>query len=128
MISLSIHTDFPRAERALLILARDQVPYAASRALNDCARAAVEKVNGAMSSVFDRPTPFTERTAVAPGSLAALKDRLAAVVTLRPIPAKYLLHEEIGGTRTLPRRRASPAGRWSCPANRCRSIACRLRI
>ena len=100
VIELSLRGDFSRAERALQIVAHHQVPFAASRALNDVARAAQAAVNRAMPEVFDRPTSFTERAAVAPLSLAAQKDRLAATVTLRPIQAQYLLREEVGGTRT----------------------------
>ncbi|MDT7953502.1 MAG: hypothetical protein RQ966_18525, partial [Acetobacteraceae bacterium] len=63
-------------------------------------RAARDEVNRAMPEIFDRPTAFTRNAVVAPRELAATKDRLEAIVTLRPIQAKYLLHEEIGGTRT----------------------------
>ena len=98
MIELDFTDGFTRMERALVAVARDQVPFAASRALNDCAKAAAIAVNGAMQGVFDHPTPFTERAA---GIAArATKVSLAAEVTLRPIQAEYLLHEEVGGTRT----------------------------
>ena len=100
MIELSLKTGFSRMERALQTLARDQVPFAAARSLNDVARSASVRVNAGMATVFDRPTAFTDRAAVAPISLAAQKDRLSAVVTLRPIQARYLLREEIGGTRS----------------------------
>ena len=89
-----------RMERALTLLAREQVPFATAQALNDCTRAASVAINKAMPEIFDRPTPFTERAAVAPRDLAATKERLASIVTLRPVQAKYLLHEEIGGVRT----------------------------
>lgn len=87
-------------ERALAMLASDQVPFAAARALNDMARGARDRVNAEMGDIFDRPTMFTRRSVVAPKELSAQKDRLAAVVTVRPVQAKYLLLEETGGTRT----------------------------
>ena len=89
-----------RCERALTLLYRDQLPFAMSRALNDCARAATQTVNRGMATTFDRPTKFTERAAVAPRELAATKTSLVATVTLHPIQAQYLQLEETGGTRT----------------------------
>ena len=100
MIELSIDdADLTRMERALVTLHRDQMPFAISRALNDCAKAAVLDVNTAMAEVFDRPTPFTSRAAIAPRGLAATKSSLSAGVTLRPVQAEYLRLEETGGTR-----------------------------
>ena len=98
MIELDFTDGFSRMERALIDLARDQVPFAAARALNDCAKAAAAEVNREMPEVFDRPTPFTDRAAGV--AARATKGSLAAEVTLRPIQAEYLLHEEVGGTRT----------------------------
>lgn len=99
---IEIHLDFSdltRAERMLMRAYADQVPFARAQALNDCARAATVAVNRAMADVFDRPTAFTSRAAVAPRELAATKTRPEAVVTLRPIQARYLRLQEEGGTR-----------------------------
>jgi hypothetical protein len=101
VIELSIDdAGLTRMERSLTIIAREQLPFAMSRALNDCAKAATVAVNRAMPEVFDRPTQFTERAAVAPRALAATKTRLLAELTLRPIQAQYLQLEETGGVRT----------------------------
>ena len=110
MIELSIRSDLSRMEQSLLRIAGRQIPFAASAALNDVARGARDVVNAAMPRTFDRPNPFTQRAVVAPKDLAATKDKWAATVTLQPIQAKYLLHEEIGGTR-------SPAENTLKPAN-----------
>jgi hypothetical protein len=100
MIELSIDgSGFTRMERALLFVAQKQIPFAAARALNDVARAASAAINSRMGEIFDRPTPFTQRAVVAPRDLAAQKNHLVATVTVRPIQQKYLLNEEIGGTR-----------------------------
>lgn len=99
MIELSLKTDFGWIERALQRVASDQIPFAASRAINDCTRAARDAINRRAGETFDRPTPFTQRAVVAPRELAATKQRLVGTVTVRPVQAKYLLHEEIGGTR-----------------------------
>lgn len=100
MIRLSMRDQFGLLERSLMLLARDQVPFAASRALNDCARAAQDAVNARMGETFDRPTPFTRRAVVAPASLRATKTNLAATITVRPLQAKYLEPEELGGERS----------------------------
>jgi hypothetical protein len=101
MINLSINdAGLTRLEQSLLTVARKQIPYAAARALNDCARAAATGVNGMMAETFDRPNAFTSRAVIAPRDLAAQTNSLSATVTVQPIQAKYLLHEEIGGTRT----------------------------
>lgn len=101
MIELHVDThDLLGLEKALVALHQDQMPYATARALNDCARAAAQTVNRAMTEVFDRPTPFTMRAAVAPRGLAASKQSLRATVTLRDIQAKYLRPEEEGGARS----------------------------
>jgi hypothetical protein len=99
-MQLSMKADFTRLERSLLALAGRQVKFAAARALNDCARAARDSVNRDMPQIFDRPTRFTERAVVAPRELAATPASLTATVTVRPIQAQYLRHEEEGGTRT----------------------------
>ena len=101
MIELSIDmADLTRLEKSLVALHQTQIPFAMSRALNDCAKAAAADVNREMSKVFDRPTKFTERAAIAPRALAATKTNLVAEVTLRDVQAKYLQLEETGGTRT----------------------------
>lgn len=110
MIELSLKTDFLRMERALMRVAEEQMPFAVSKSLNEVARAARDHVNRDMADIFDRPTPFTSRAVVAPRELAATKEHLAAVVTVRPIQAQYLLHEEIGGTRLPSENLRKPAG------------------
>lgn len=94
------YSELNRLERSLMTLYRNQVPFATARALNDCTRAASLGVNRAMAEVFDRPTAFTSRAAIAPRELAATKASLASTVTLRPVQAKYLERQEGGGIRT----------------------------
>jgi hypothetical protein len=100
VIELSLKSDFSRLERALQTAAGEQLRFAVARALNDCARAANAAINARMGETFDRPTPFTQRAVVAPRALAASKEHLQAAVTVRPLQQKYLLAEEVGGTRT----------------------------
>lgn len=101
MIEFSVDTSgLSRMEKSLAALADKQFRFAVSQALNDCTRAASVEVNARMPEIFDRPTAFTDRAAIAPRSLAATRDNLVSTVTLRDIQAKYLLAEEQGGTRT----------------------------
>lgn len=108
-------SDFTRLERSLMALAGKQTKFAASQALNDCARAARDGINKSMPQIFDRPTRFTERAIVAPRELAATPDRLAAMITARPIQAQYLRHEEIGGTRTAGENTRKPGQALTLP-------------
>ena len=100
MIELSLKTGFARIERTLQWAAGGQLRFAAAQALNDIARAARDAINERMGEIFDNPTPFTRRAVVAPRELAARKEHLVATVTVRPVQSRYLLREEIGGTRT----------------------------
>ena len=93
---LSVNTEFERFASTLDSLQRDQLPFATARALTTIARQAERAERDAMSSVFDRPVPFTQR---GPGSIAARKDDLTAVVFMRDLQAAYLRRQEEGGTR-----------------------------
>ncbi len=108
-------TGLTRMEKSLAALAGKQFRYATSQALNDCTRAAANNVNAAMPELFDRPTAFTDRAAVAPRSLAATRENLVSTVTLRDIQAKYLLAEEQGGTRTAQTNTRKPASALILP-------------
>jgi hypothetical protein len=94
---ITIEVDTRRIAAALDALASRQLPYAASRALNDTVKDAKDRVTRELPAIFDRPTPFT-RTSIA--TLSANRTSLAATVLVKDTQAKYLKHEEIGGTRT----------------------------
>jgi hypothetical protein len=100
-VELTVDTSsLTKLERALATASEKNFRFAVAQALNDTTRAASRAVNKAMPDVFDRPTPFTDRAAIAPRELAATKTNFASTVTLRPIQAQYLTLEEEGGTRT----------------------------
>jgi hypothetical protein len=99
-VTISVKTDFAKLAATLNDLGRNQLPFAASRALNDAAKATAARIDADMTTIFRKATPFTRNAVVAPPSLGARKDRLAAMITLRPLQGEYLLHEQIGGTRT----------------------------
>ena len=115
MIELSLKTDFSRGERMLQLLAGRQASYAAARALNEVARTVTKEINARMGETFDRPTTFTQRAVVAPRALAATPDNPVAVVTVRPLQAKYLEPEERGGTRTAASNTRKPGSALVLP-------------
>lgn len=96
MITLRVTTDFARMQRILGDFERNQLPFAAARALTAVAKAAQREATEELPKAFDRPTPFTRR-AVAVRS--ATKTSLEAVVFVRPIQAQYLGLAETGGTQ-----------------------------
>nr|WP_314074860.1 hypothetical protein [uncultured Roseococcus sp.] len=108
MIRFSVRQDYQRLGHRLDAFERRQLPFAAARALTATAKAAQGAEERAIGSVFDRPTPFTQRgVAITPAKKTALK----AEVFVKPIQATYLGLQDKGGTRR-PKRSAlvNPAG------------------
>ena len=95
-VPIRVTLDIRGVARALDAVAAKQVPFAASRALNDVTRAARDEVTSDLPSIFDRPVAFT-LSAIA--SSTATKSNLTGSVFVKPLQAKYLLPEEIGGLR-----------------------------
>ena len=96
-IKLSIDTaGIDRAQRWLTQL-QGQMPYAASRALNDTAKKAAAALNASTTKHFDRPTRFTQNAYRV--SSFSNKRNLEAVISPRPIQARYLAPSIVGGVR-----------------------------
>lgn len=91
-------------ERDLSDLARRQLPFATSVALNDTAVAIERDAARDLEQRLDRPTPFTRRGLLV---LRSSKARLWADVLFRDAQAAYLVWAERGGERG-PKRRAIP--------------------
>lgn len=105
-LSLSVRDDFWRLREKLSVLARNQIPFAASQAVNRLAKLALADLQSNMREVFDRPTPFTLRGFYA--RLGTKRDPhgeiLARSFAGKGTPAgKYLLPETLGGERSLKR-------------------------
>jgi hypothetical protein len=98
MISFSVKADIAGLSRRLDDLARKQLPYATSLALNAVARQAVQAERQAMRSQLDRPSPFTLRGVT---MLPARKESPTAWVYILPIQAHYLAPSVIGGPQVL---------------------------
>ena len=100
MIELSAIAEVASARRMLGDAVR-QLPFVTAVALTSVAKLAQVAEQRALPSVFDRPTPFTERAiAVRP----ATKSVPSAAVYVMPKQAAYLQLEETGGTRQPAKR------------------------
>lgn len=74
-----------------------QVPFATAKALTDTARDVQRAIVDQLPTVFDRPTPFTQRGV---GITYATKSTLTSRVFLRDIQREYLRIQVTGGTRS----------------------------
>ncbi len=106
MINISVQHDFDKLTASLDDMAKNQVPFALARALNDTADAVQAAEVREMKDVFDRPTPTTLNAVYVK---RATKGNLIAEIGLKNfagkgIPAtKYLAAEIDGGSRRLKR-------------------------
>jgi hypothetical protein len=108
MIEISAVANSAHARRVLGSAVR-QLPFVTAAALTSVVKLAQVAEQRALPSVFDKPTPFTQRGI---GVQTATKGSLRAAVYVRPQQAAAgLLLQETGGIRT-PKKRAlvTPAG------------------
>lgn len=98
MFDISVRGDVRALERQLSDLAYRQMPFATAQALTSLARIVQAGEQQAMTSIFDRPTPFTINSV---GVKAARKDNLQALVFVKDIAAAYLEPYEEGGVNKL---------------------------
>lgn len=116
MASLKLSIDasgIKKAERWLADL-KGQLPYAASRALNDSAKKAAADLNASTTRYFDRPTRFTQ-TAYSVTTFSN-KRSLFAEISPKPIQESYLAPSIFGGVRPQrpsERRLGGIAQAWS---------------
>lgn len=105
-LALSIKSNLREVENSLDGLARQQLPFAASQAVNRLARQAIEDLKTEMKKVFDRPTPYALNAFY---WTKATKRSLAAEIRAKDgfgkgTPAwKFLGPEVFGGTRRMKR-------------------------
>lgn len=98
MFVINVRADVKRLEAKLSALAYKQMPFATAQGLTELAKIVQKGEQEAMTSVFDRPTPFTLKSV---GVRAARKDNLQALVYVKDIAAAYLEPYETGGTNKL---------------------------
>lgn len=106
MLVISIKDNIAEMMKVLSDAQRDQLPFATAKALTQTAKDVQARLTREMSSVFDRPTPYTINSL---RTKPATKSNLSAYVWFKDdagkgTPAtKYLLPEVIGGDRHLKR-------------------------
>lgn len=104
MLKISIKSDIEKITRSMNDLARKQIPYATARALTETAKEVKKMEEREILRVFDRPTPFTQRSIF---YKPATKKMLMAKVwlkdeALKGTPAtKYLGPQVFGGRRPM---------------------------
>jgi len=96
-IQISIDASGINKAQAWLAQIQGQMPYAASRALNDAAKQVADDLNKSTNRYFDRPTRFTQNAYRV--SSRSNKANLVAEVRPKPIQERYLLPSIRGGVR-----------------------------
>ena len=96
-IQVSIDASGINKAQAWLAQIQEQLPYAASRALNDAAKQMAADLNKSTASYFDRPTRFTQNAYSV--SSRSSKTNLVAEIRPKPIQERYLLPSIRGGVR-----------------------------
>lgn len=95
-MSIDIRQQAVAIKRAVNDIARNQVPYAASRSLNQIAEAIRDQTQQRMPRVFEAPVRFTLNSLYVRRSS---KTNLEAQVGIKDIQARYLRTQERGGGR-----------------------------
>jgi hypothetical protein len=96
-LRLSIDSKGINKASAWLAKVEKQLPFAASRALNDSAKKAAAALNQSTNQYFDRPTRFTQSGYRV--SSFSNKKTLEAQLRPKPIQERYLLPSITGGIR-----------------------------
>lgn len=97
MIKISIRHDLDQLIAKIGRLGRDQVPFAAAKALTKTAQAVQKSIPDALEKALDRPTEFTKRgTFIVP----ARKNNLSAIVGFKDRQATYMVYQIEGGNRS----------------------------
>ncbi len=111
-IRLDIDSSGLNKAQAWLAGVQNQMPFAASRALNEVAKAAAMDLNQSTTKYFDRPTKFTQRAYRV--SRFSNKRDLTAELAPQPIQERYLLPSIQGGVRPKrpSERRLTVAPAW----------------
>lgn len=109
MLKINVSADLADIKRNLSIMQRDQVPFAASMALNETATDVARAITAQMDQYLDNPTPFTKSAYVSnrgkfKGKFAN-KRTLVAILIPGKVQAEYLRYQIAGGLR-VPKQKA----------------------
>ena len=111
-IRLDVDSSGLNKAQAWLAGVQNQMPFAASRALNEVAKGAAKDLNQSTNKYFDRPTQFTQRAYRV--SRFSNKRDLTAELAPQQIQERYLLPSIQGGVRPQrpSERRLTAAPAW----------------
>lgn len=106
---IEVKSDLDKLTARLNWIQRQQVPYAASVALNNVAVDVANAITAQMETKLDRPTPFTLKAfQFRPGTFRgkrSTKQNLEVVIEAAKIQGEYLRYQIEGGIR-YPKQRA----------------------
>lgn len=97
---ISVKGDIDRLKRSLTNIQREQVPFAASMALNATAQDVMAEITRQMPNILESPTPFTLRAyRTLNRQNRANKRNLVVIIEPAPIQKEYLRYQIEGGVR-----------------------------
>lgn len=97
---ISVKADLRNLTKQLTYTQREQVPFAASLALNNVAQDVMGEITSQMPNVLENPTPFTLRAyRMLPRQNRATKGNLTVLIEPAKIQKEYLRYQIEGGTR-----------------------------
>lgn len=88
MVAITVKHDLDKLKAEMTRVQKEQLPFAASLAINAVARKAKDMLPGVLERLLDKPKPFTTRSAFF--TTSATKATLQATVGLKDIQAGYL--------------------------------------
>ncbi len=109
MLKINVSADVSDLKRRLSYIEREQVPFAASKALNETANDVAKAITVQMDQYLENPTPFTKAAYISnrgtfKGKFAN-KRNLVAILIPGKVQAEYLRFQIAGGIRT-PKQKA----------------------
>ena len=120
MLRLNVSADVADLKRKLSYIEREQVPFAASMAINETGNDVARAITAQMDQYLENPTPFTKAAYITSkgrfkGKFAN-KRNLVAILIPGKVQAEYLRFQIAGGTRT-PKQKAILVPTRAAPKN-----------
>lgn len=114
MVAISVQHDLHKIKAEMSRVQKEQIPFAASLAINAVARKAQATMPGVLERLLDKPKPFTTKS----GFFATYskKTNLQATVGLKDVQAAYLAPLLAGGPRKTKPAEQRFMGRFFVPA------------
>lgn len=103
-IRIKVSFDARRMQRGLTDLAKKQIPFAISQAVNAVAQKVIDAETAALDETFDQPRSFTKQAFTMAshfGGQRASKRNPVAIIVAKPIQEAYLAPSEFGEPQSL---------------------------